>query len=280
VPETDTAIEWTDSTWNPVHGCFAVSRACADGAGCYAWEYSNKMGHTDEDWTVAHAEENVRLQEHHLDFPRELEDPQRVFVNSMSDLFLPEDLLSDEYVHQILDVVEDHPEHAFIALTKHGCETGGRHPDEPRMLTWDREHGRWPDNLWMGVTVETNARHYRIDQLREIGASTTWVSFEPLLEPIGMPDLQGIDWAVVGGQSGDDDDVRIDMAHEWVWPIREACERDDVAFYFKQSSGRRQGYAPALRCPDGAVRAFRELPELPGPLRDARPDLAAEEVTA
>lgn len=280
MPSDQTAIEWCDSTWNPVHGCYKVSEGCAN---CYAADLSNRYDHTPEPWTVQHREDNVRLQEHHLEWP-DGRDPERIFVNSMSDLFLPERLLPDEYLHEIMDVVERNPQHAFIALTKHGTETDAIHGSTPRLLEWDR----WPENLWMGVSVENQQRAYRIEQLKQTEAAIKWVSFEPLVGPVD-PDLGGIDWAVVGGESGPED-VRRPMNHAWARDLHLAAGDAGTAFFFKQSSGPRQGHEPVLATvgsrpaeardkladsPLGATVEIRELPPLPEDLAAARPDLVA-----
>lgn len=262
MPSETTAIEWCESTWNPVHGCHKISEGCQN---CYAAEISQQYGHTPAPWTAENASANVKIQDHHLTWP-DHKDPQRIFVNSMSDLFLPTDLLPDDYLHDIMDVIERNPQHAFIALTKHGSENG-------RLLEWDR----WPDNLWMGVSVESKHREYRIDQLRETDAVTKWVSFEPLITEV-RPDLDGIDWAVVGGESGPDD-VRRPMDHAWARTIKDRARESGAAFFFKQSSGPRQGHEPALRLddsPDAETETFHELPPLPVALAEARPDLAQQ----
>lgn len=279
MPATESDIGWCDDTWNPIHGCFMVSEGCAN---CYAAAQSQRWGHTEEPWTVNNADENVDTQPHHLDWP-ETRDPTRIFVNSMSDLFLPEEHVPDDYLHAIFDIIEDCPQHVFQALTKHGCEHGNR------LLRWDREHTRWPDNLWMGVSVESAERTYRIDHLKHTAASTKWVSFEPLVGPtgIGAEDLQGIDWVVIGGESGPRDDRR-EMDHAWAREIRDAAKANDIPVFFKQSSGRypeRGRYlAEVGSTPEeaahlgGETTVYRELPELPDQLRAARPDLAEHEV--
>lgn len=278
MPSEDTAIGWTDATWNPVHGCSKVSEGCAN---CYAERESyGHWGHTDHPWTVEHAEANVRLQDHHLDWPTTRQKPLRIFVNSMGDLF--HDLVPFEYVHEIFDVINSCPHHAFQALTKHGAEND-------RLLEWDREVGRWPANLWMGVSVESARRAYRIDQLRETRAATKWISFEPLVERVPEPDLDGIDWVVIGGESGPDE-VRREMDHAWAREIRNAAKDRGLPVFFKQSSAPRneQGKRLAEAGEDlnmaallgAGSTAYRELPALPEAMADARPDLADQVVVA
>jgi protein gp37 len=203
----------------------------------------------------------------------------------MSDLFLPEEYVSDTHLHRIFDVIEECPQHAFQALTKHGTEHANR------MLVWDRKYNRWPDNLWMGVSVESANRLYRIEHLQATAASTKWVSFEPLVERLGISavDLEGIDWVVIGGESGSKADRR-EMDHAWAREIRDAAKDLDIPVFFKQSSaayperGRRLAEeGPSLTEADslGAeTTEYRELPELPPSLREARPELREQEVVA
>ncbi|GGO03656.1 DUF5131 family protein [Haloarcula pellucida] len=279
MPSEDSGIGWTDSTWNPVHGCFKTSEGCAN---CYAAVQSQRWDHTEHAWTVDNAEENVQLQRDHLGWPRN-RDPKRIFVNSMSDLFLPEDLVPDDYLHDVFDVIEACDQHVFQALTKHGAE------HDNRMLVWDREATRWPDNLWMGVTVESAERTYRIDHLRNTAASTKWISFEPLLGPVDVDadDLEGIDWVVIGGESGPEADRR-EMDHAWAREIRDAAKAQGIPVFFKQSSARYPERGRRLaEAGEGLNEAallgadqteYRELPELTPALRDARPDLRDQEV--
>lgn len=281
MPTTDTAIGWTDDTWNPTHGCFKVSEGCR---GCYAARDSQRYNHTPEPWSVNNVDENLRIQDHHLAWPTTLEEPRRIFVNSMSDLFPPketpegEPLLTDEYLHEIFDVIEDQDRHVFQALTKHGAETGGIHGEEPRLLEWDREYGRWPDNLWMGVSVEQENRTYRYELLEETGAATKWISFEPLVGEVETLALEGMDWAVVGGESGDD---YRPMDHAWARSIKDACRAAGIPFFFKQSAAKQNETAPYLRLErDGfeVQKEYRELPELTPELAAARPELAEQVV--
>ena len=148
MPSESTNIGWTDGTWNGIHGCFKISEGCAN---CYAARDSQRWGHTDHPWTIANAEDNIQMQAHHLDWP-ENKSPRRIFVNSVSDLFLPEEFLSQEYLYEIFDRMDRYDQHVFQALTKHGTE------HDQRLLQWDEETGYWPDNLWMGVTVENDHR--------------------------------------------------------------------------------------------------------------------------
>jgi len=269
MPTENTNIGWTDDTWNPVHGCHKVSEGCAN---CYAAAQSQRFGHTPEPWTVQNAEENVKFQEHHLEYPLEKE-PRRIFVNSMSDLF--HELVPDEYIHRIMDVIEEADQHVFQALTKHGTEND-------RLRTWDR----WPDNLWMGVSVENEQRAYRMDHLRETDAAVKWVSFEPLVGEVTSLNFEGLDWLVIGGESGPAKDRR-DMDHAWARAIRDSARYHELPVFFKQSSAEspEQGRALAEEHADyreaklegGELTVYREFPDaLTDELEADRPDLAEQ----
>jgi len=253
-----TNIAWTDETWNPVHGCSKVSAGCEN---CYAERISyHQYGHTDHPWTAENASENVTEKPEKLDYPRSLREPKRIFVNSMSDLFHAQ--VSDEFIREVFAVMRNHPEHVFQVLTKRPGRAA--HMDL-----------QWPPNVWMGTSVEDERVLDRLDLLRDCDAETLFVSFEPLIGPVGTPDLSGYDWAIVGGESGSDDRRR-EMAHEWVWPIKRECMDQGVAFFFKQSSAPQPEQGQALRCPDGVRREFRELPPVHDAVEEARAQLEAE----
>lgn len=244
-----TNIAWTDETWNPIHGCSRVSAGCDN---CYAERLSyERYGWTDNPWTAEHAAENVTLKPERLEsggdgHPSTYDEPTRIFVNSMSDVFHSQ--VPDEFIRELFAVMRNYPEHVFQILTKRPGRAG------------DMEL-QWPPNVWMGTSVEDRRVLERLHLLRECDADVLFVSFEPLIGPVAEShdelDLSGYDWAIVGGESGPD---HRDMAHEWVWPIRRACMLQDVAFFFKQSSGPRPETGQALRCPDGVRREFREMP--------------------
>ncbi|PCR88665.1 DUF5131 family protein [Natrinema ejinorense] len=246
---SDTNIAWTDESWNPVHGCSKVSAGCEN---CYAERISRQYNHTDHEWTNEHAAENVTERPDKLEEPYKLDEPKRIFVNSMSDLFHAE--VSESFIRDVFAVMRNCPEHVFQVLTKR--------PGRAAHMELE-----WPENVWMGTSVEDDRVTDRIDMLRETDAHTRFVSFEPLIGPVGDVSLEGIDWAIVGGESGPD---YRDMAHEWVWPIRDACRRVGAAFFFKQSAAYRNETEPYLRCEDGVRRQFTELPNLPESTRRAR----------
>ena len=250
----ETDIAWTDQTWNPTHGCSRVSAGCDN---CYAERISRMYGYTDDEWTNEHATENVTEHPDRLDQPYALTEPSRVFVNSMSDLF--HSAVSDEFIREVLAVCRNCPEHVFQILTKR--------PGRAAHMTVE-----WPPNVWLGTSVEDERVTERIEMLAAVDAPTRFVSFEPLIGPVGEVDLTAIDWAIVGGESGPDD-VRREMDHAWARDILRQCRRDDVAFFFKQSSARDPETNPYLTVPrDGfdVQQEIRELPDLPAVTVEAR----------
>ena len=209
-------IEWTDSTWNPVTGCAKISAGCAN---CYAERMARRlqaMGQPNYENGFA-----VTLHEHALELPLHWRKPQIVFVNSMSDLFHEE--IPDEFIARVFDVMRRAQWHRFQILTKREKrlrELAGRLP--------------WPNHVLMGVTVENQNCAERIDALRLTPAKTKFLSIEPLLGPLADLDLAGIDWVIVGGESGPG---ARPMEEEWVLDIKRQCESAGVAFFFKQWGG-------------------------------------------
>ncbi len=209
-------IEWTDSTWNPVTGCTKISPGCKN---CYAERMAKRL--------QAMGQPNYRdgfrvsLHEHALALPLKWKKPQTIFVNSMSDVFHED--VPESFIRRIFETMAKAPWHTFQVLTKRAerLETIGRN------LTW-------PDNVWMGVSVEAKDYLYRIDHLRNAGARVKFISFEPLLAGLGKIDLHGTHWAIVGGESGPRARP-IDKA--WVLEIRDQCISADVPFFFKQWGG-------------------------------------------
>jgi len=255
-----TAIAWTDETWNPIHGCSRVSAGCDN---CYAETLSHeRQGWTDYPWTPEHAADNVTLKPERLEpggdgHPAQYDEPKRIFVNSMSDVFHAQ--VPESFIREIFAEIRNYPHHIFQILTKR----------PGRAAHFDLQ---WPPNAWMGTSVEDERVTERLDLLRDCGAETLFVSFEPLIGPVGDIDLTGYDWVIVGGESGPD---HRSMDHEWVWPIRDECRRVGAAFFFKQSSGFKQGTAPYLREEDGTRTEFTEMPELHSTVRRAREAITA-----
>jgi protein gp37 len=207
-----TGIEWTNETWNPTTGCNKVSPGCAH---CYAEEMTRRFPHA---WPEGFA---FTLKPERLQQPLKWRKPKRVFVNSMSDLFHKEMPL--DYLKQIFAVMESTPRHSYQVLTKRAERLAELAPGLP-----------WPDNVWMGVSVESQDYTSRIDFLRMVPAAVRFLSCEPLLGPLEL-DLSGIHWVIVGGESG--------LKHRpidpaWVRSIRDQCQAQGVAFFFKQWGGR------------------------------------------
>lgn len=211
------AIEWTQATWNPVTGCSKVSSGCLN---CYAERMARRL--------QAMGQPNyangfkVEVHQNSLALPFRWKLSRKIFVNSMSDLFHDEVPLS--FIHQVFEIMAATPRHTYQILTKRSeriAEMGACLP--------------WPENVWLGVSVESGAYYYRIDHLRKTGARTKFISFEPLLGPIGKRDLSGIDWVIVGGESGP---RARPVDPQWVRTIRDHCVASNVAFFFKQWGGR------------------------------------------
>lgn len=260
------AISWTDATWNPVTGCSHVSPGCDH---CYAEALSLRYGWSKLPWTPENAEENVILHPDRLDRPARWRKPRMIFVNSMSDLFHPK--VPGEFINEVWMAMYNHPRHTYQA------HASGWPVDEI-----------WPDWMWVGTSIESREYVDRADMLRETPAAVRFISAEPLLGPLlydgeigtgahyatgGMPDdmqivgsteimepgwidgyegdeldLTDIDWLIVGGESGP---AHRPMQMEWVSALREACwdgsefcfgERvRGTAFFFKQDCGARAG---------------------------------------
>ena len=217
---TATQIEWTDATWNPVTGCTKVTPGCDH---CYAERFSERFrgvpGHPFEngfDLTLRHA----RLAQ-----PLQMRQSKRIFVNSMSDLFHKG--VPKAFIDAVFDTMEAADWHEFQVLTK-------RSSLMTRYLRKRYGLRLAPSHIWLGVSVEDAKNTVRLKHLQDAPASVKFVSFEPLLGPVGVVDLQGIDWAIVGGESGP---RARPMAEEWAVEIRDQCRATKVAFFFKQWGG-------------------------------------------
>lgn len=217
------AIEWTQVTWNPVTGCDRVAAGCDN---CYAMTLANRlkaMGQekyqNDGDPRTSGPGFGVTMHPTALSQPFRWRSPKIVFVNSMSDLFHAKVPLS--FVRDIFDVMRQTPQHTYQVLTK-------------RSHRMARMAGKldWPDNVWMGVTVESDAVVDRIDHLRQVPATTRFLSCEPLLTGLPLLRLDGIDWVIVGGESGHGCRP---MRAEWALDIRDQCLSAGVAYFFKQA---------------------------------------------
>ncbi len=214
-----TKISWTDATWNPIRGCSKVSAGCKN---CYAARFAARLSGeggayeglvSGTEWTG-----KVRVVEDKFDLPYRWRKPRMVFVNSMSDLF--HEQVSIATIRRVLQVIADNPRHKFQILTKR----------TKRLAKLNLEY---PENAWIGVSVENQDVVDRIDYLRETSAATKWVSFEPLIGPVEY-DLDGIAWSVIGGESGYG--CRPTQA-EWVRSIIDESRRVGAAIHFKQWGG-------------------------------------------
>ena len=211
VSSTNTAIEWTDKTWNPTVGCNKVSPGCKH---CYAETLAKRFHHNFPKGF------EFTLHPERLDEPKHWRKPSRVFVNSMSDLF--HEQMPILFLQKIFRVMEDCPRHVFQILTK-------RHE---RMLEIAPELN-WPPNVWMGVSVENQDYVHRVNYLRRVPTAVRFLSCEPLLGPLRL-DLESIHWVIVGGESGRGHRA---IKAEWVRGIRAQAKAAAVAFFFKQWGG-------------------------------------------
>jgi protein gp37 len=218
---TQTTIEWTDATWNPVSGCTKISRGCDN---CYAERLAERFR-----GTPSHPFESgfdLTLRPHKLTEPLSWRRPRRVFVNSMSDLFHKE--IPREFLDQVFDTMERAHWHNFQVLTKRSSlmrtYINRRYPN-----------GTAPPHIWLGVSVEDQRSLGRLEHLAQARAAIRFVSFEPLLEDLGNVDLTGIHWAIVGGESGPN---ARPIKAEWVRSLRSQCRAQGVAFFFKQWGGK------------------------------------------
>ena len=210
------SIEWTESTWNPVTGCTKISLGCKN---CYAERLSRRLQAMGNPSYTNGFE--LTCHNHLLEQPLKWKKPQRIFVNSMSDLF--HEGIPKEFVLQVFNIMKQANWHQYQILTKRS----------EQLLKLNREL-EWMPHIWMGVTVEASAYKYRIDDLRETGAKVKFLSLEPLLEPISNIDLSDIDWVIVGGESGRN---ARPMESSWVLDIQNQCEQAKVPFFFKQWGG-------------------------------------------
>lgn len=209
-------IEWTDATWNPVTGCTKVSAGCDN---CYAEALARRL----------HAMGNQRyrngfkvtLHPDLVEMPLRWKTPKKIFVNSMSDLYHSE--IPDEYIRQVFDVMRRAHWHQFQILTK-----------RPQRLVRLASSLPWPKNVWQGVSIENNAVAFRADFLRKVPAAVRFLSCEPLIGAVDKVDLSELDWVIAGGESG----ARArPMESAWVRDLRQRCKKSKVPFFFKQWGG-------------------------------------------
>ncbi len=249
---TSSSIEWTQMTWNPVRGCTRVSEGCRN---CYAerlatrfagsgqaYEGLSVMTPAGPRWT-----NTVRLVEDVLEQPLRWRQPRLIFVNSMSDLFHPD--VTFEFIERVFDVIQRCPQHTFQMLTKRSERLRQLAP----LLNW-------PANAWMGVSVEDARVTHRIEDLQTVPAAIRFLSVEPLIGPIDNLPLNGIDWVIVGGESGPG---ARPIEHGWVESILQQCQEAEVAFFFKQWGGPRKHRTGR----ELLGRVYDEMPPRNGPAR-------------
>jgi protein gp37 len=229
------AIEWTESTWNPTSGCTRVSPGCDR---CYAERITRRFPKSFPNGFA------LTLRPDALDIPLQWKRPRLIFVNSMSDLFHVD--VPDDYLQLVFDVMQRTPQHTYQVLTKRAeraARVASRLP--------------WPDNVWMGVSVESPDYTWRIDYLRRVPAAVRFVSAEPLLAALPNLNLGGIHWVIAGGES----QAGCRPADlEWFRDLRDQCDRASVQFFLKQLGGH-----PSKRGGDAAVIdgcRWVQMPEL------------------
>jgi len=238
------SIEWTEATWNPVTGCSKVSPGCAH---CYAEAFAERFrgvpGHPYERGF------DLQLRPGRLQQPLRWATPRLIFVNSMSDLFHED--VPGQFIEWVVGVMAKAHWHTFQILTKRSDRLAQL---APRLS--------WPDNVWMGVSVENQRWAHRVDDLRKVPARVRFLSCEPLLGPLSL-DLQGIHWVIVGGESGPH---ARPMKAEWVRDIRRQCEEAGVAFFFKQWGAFNEAGAKVGKGRAGRILAGRVWSAMPKPL--------------
>lgn len=206
-------IEWTEATWNPSIGCTKVSQGCLN---CYAASMAVRL----QAMGVSDYRDGFKfkIMPHRLSVPLKTKKPTKFFVNSMSDLFHEE--MPQEYLDKVFGVIRKTPHHTYQILTKRSS----------RMAAYFKGK-RVPENVWLGVTVESKSEKYRIDDLRNISTTIKFISAEPLLSDLETIDLNNIDWIIVGGESGS---RARRMKQDWVINIKDQAQAQGTAFFFKQ----------------------------------------------
>jgi protein gp37 len=213
---SESKIEWTGVSWNAVTGCTKISKECDF---CYAKKETDRYMHNPKLPKYKMGFDVVVEHEYTLKEPYNWKKPTTVFVNSMSDLFHKD--ISLDFIKKMFKVMNDTPQHTYQILTK-------RH----NILEEYSNELNWSDNIWMGVSIGTKIGERRLESLKKCGAKHKFLSIEPLLEELSYLNLEGIDWVIVGGESGDNS-VR-EMKKDWVLKVKENCADYKVPFFFKQ----------------------------------------------
>jgi protein gp37 len=212
----NSTIEWTEATWNPVTGCTKISSGCKN---CYAERMTRRLQAMGQSNYVSGFK--VKTHKKVLALPFQWKKSRRVFVNSMSDLF--HERVPVNFILDVFRIMRMTHQHTFQILTKRS-----------ENLSRFNQIISWPNNVWMGVTVESSDYLFRIEHLRNTAAKVKFISFEPLLGRISKVNLQGIDWVIVGGESGPN---ARPMSPLWVEEIRDLCIKAEIPFFFKQWGG-------------------------------------------
>ncbi len=220
-----TKIEWTEVSWNPSTGCTKISDGCLH---CYAEKMAKRLKAMGQKKYCNGFK--LTLHDEVLQEPYSWRKPRIAFVNSMSDLFHKDIPVS--FINKVFKVMNENPQHVFQVLTKR-ADILEKHSDK----------FTWTENIWMGVTVENNKHYDRIELLKNTGAKIKFLSCEPLLSSMSKINLKGIDWVIVGGESGPG---ARPMQKEWVIEIRDKCQKLDIPFFFKQWGGTNKKKAGSL----------------------------------
>lgn len=239
---TGSAIEWTEATWNPTTGCSKISPGCKN---CYAEKLSKRL----KAMGVAKYENNFEFTEHpeDVELPLSWKKSKKIFVNSMSDLFHEESRM--EFIANCFHTMIRADWHIYQVLTKRSHIM-----TEFSNYFQDYFGDIIPPHIWMGVSVENEDYVWRIDELRKVKCHTRFISFEPLIGPVGKINLDGIDWAIIGGESG----YRFrDVEEKWILDIIKQCKKQNVSVFFKQWGGIR----PKSRGRTIQNRTYDEYPE-------------------
>jgi protein gp37 len=230
-------IEWTEATWNPCTGCTKISPGCQN---CYAARLADRLKQMGQEKYKNGFK--LTMHEDTLGIPLAWSKPKKIFVNSMSDLFHKD--VPKSFILKVFDAMNRANWHQYQILTKRA----------ERIRELDK-YLPWNPNIWMGVTVENNDYVNRIDFLRKSSANIKFISFEPMIGPITDANLEGIDWVIVGGESGPNSRP---IEKKWVVQIRDQCKKDGVPFFFKQWGGKNKKANGRLL--DGKI--YNEYPNL------------------
>jgi len=252
-------IEWTDATWNPVAGCSIASAGCKN---CYAMQMASRLeamgvakykGLTQKSGKTVTWRGVVREDKNSLIMPYRWRKPRKIFVNSMSDLF--HDDVSIRFILSVWKVMRETPQHNYQILTKR--------PERMRRVVV-KHIGQTLPNVWLGTSVENAKVVPRIERLKETPAAVRFISFEPLIGSVGPIDLDGIDWAIVGGESGN---RARPIQENWIDEIHAQCIEDGTAFFFKQWGAWGKDNQKRSKKANGRVyrgKTWDEMPEVSG----------------